>query len=302
VLGYDSDMKRWLMTGLLLMFCTHLGAQEGTARAWQQRLKLEEPLPVPVLAVRPANPFALRIDVGPRLLTAVPPRKLPVTGTAKVAVYVDAGGISPGALPLELPFPGLTQELLTALKKTKFEPGRANRVARPSWVVLEVKLAGKIKESAVVKQDLRFPDPAAPPAPPAASPPYPPGRLAALPAADAATLTNLATPRRLKVRVPGHQAQVGIHALVHFTADGRADRFVPLGMQSGLVAWLSTYLASWKVQPAQLDAKPVPCWMQYTARVMMKFSRLSSSSVRVVAGERFTPSGRGSSDATPGGE
>ncbi len=286
---------------LVLSLCTAAGAQQPGARAWQQRLHIREPLPVPVLAVPPANPFATPVEVGPRLVAAAPPRRLEVTGRVKVGVYVNTEGRCPGAVPLELPFSGLTEPLLAGLRKARFTPAKAGSTPRPAWAVLEIVLAGRIKQSAVSDQHLSLPDPRVPPAPPTAAPPYPAGNLASLPAADPATLTQLPVPRKVRVRVPGGRTEVGVHALVHLTADGRCDRFVPLDMRSGFVPWLGAYLATWRVQPAQVSGRPVACWMEYRARVAVKLSSLSSRSVKVLPGERFHPAAEARSGGSPAG-
>ncbi len=275
--------------GAVLLVAAVGAAQQPGRRAWQHRLELDIPLPVPVVALDPVNPYAVPVDTAPRRLNAIPPKKLQLAGWAKVAAYVDSRGQCRGAVPLVLPFPGITQELTGDLMKTRFEPARAGSAARPSWIVLRIALAGKLKESAVVDQDLDLPDPSSPPRREAVGIVYPAGRLASLPAADPSTLTSSAVPRRFSIRIPGGEREVAIHALVHVTASGRCDQFIPVAVPGGVVPWLSAYLASWRLEPATRNGEPVDCWMKYTARVRLKMGTLSSTSVRVLTDEHFVP-------------
>ena len=277
--------------GCLVMVAVLGSAQQPGQRAWQHRLKLEIPLPVPVVALDPVNPYSVPVDTPPERLAAVPPRKLQLAGWAKVAAYVDSRGECHGAVPLELPFPGITQELTGDLMRTRFEPGRAGTGAQPSWTVLQIALAGKLKESAVVDQNLELPDPASPPRREPVGTVYPAGRLATLPAVDPSTITSPAVPRRLSIRIPGGEREASVHALVHVTATGRVDQFIPVGVAGGVVPWLSAYLASWRLEPATKDGEPVDCWMEDTARVRLKLGTLSSTSLRVLRDERFSPEG-----------
>ncbi len=290
-------MKVRAAIGVFLLTATLGWAQQPGRRAWQHRLELDIPLPVPVVALEPENPYATPVDTPPERLNAVPPRKLQLAGWAKVAAYVNSRGQCLGAVPLVLPFPGITQELTGDLMKTRFEPARAGTAAQPSWTVLQIALAGKLKESAVVDQSLELPDPENPPRREPAGTVYPAGRLASLPAVDPATLTSRAVPRRLGIRIPGGEREAAVHALVHVTAAGRVDRFIPVGVPGGVVPWLSAYLASWRLDPATRDGEAVDCWMTYRARVRLRMGSLSSTSVRVLTEESFSP---GEAAGSPG--
>jgi len=272
-------------------------AQQSGQRAWQQRLDVAIPMSVPAVAVDPANPFAAEVDTAPKLLNAIPPARIQLAGRVRVAAYVDSGGQCQGAVPLELPFPGMTQDLIRSLMKTRFEPARAAGSPVPAWTVLQLTLAGKLKASAAVERHLELPSPANPPRRQDAQTLYPAGRLASLPANDPSTLTSFATPRRLKVRISGQEAETAVHAMVHVTESGACDRFVPLEVEDGLVPWLSAYLATWKLQPAERDGKPVPCWIEYTGRVHLKMGGLRSTTVRVLTTEHFDPEAYGDTDS-----
>jgi len=274
---------------VLLLAAALAPAQQPGQRAWQHRLDLDIPLPVPVVALDPVNPYAVPVDTPPERLNAIPPRKLQLAGWAKVAAYVDSRGQCHGAVPLSLPFPGITQELTADLMKTRFQPARSGSDAQPSWTVLQIALAGKLKESAVVDQNLELPDPDSPPRREPVGTIYPAGRLASVPAVDPSRLTSVAVPRRLNIKIPGGEREAAVHALVHVTASGTVDRFIPVGVPGGVVPWLSSYLASWRLQPATRDGEPVDCWMTYTARVRLKMGSLSSTSLRVLPEEHFSP-------------
>jgi hypothetical protein len=161
--------------------------------------------------------------------------------------------------------------------------------AAPSWVVLEMTMRGKVKDAEVADPQLGLPDPGRPPG---TSPPpqvSPSGSLLRLPAVAAAELTELATPRRVKIKAPGQQADVVLSALIHVTPAGRCDRFVPLDMPSGLERWLSAYLASWRLEPATFQESPSVAWLVYSGRVRMQLSSLQSNEPRVLTDRVYDP-------------
>lgn len=274
---------------ILVCFASLLHAQSGTPRAWQQRIDVEIDLPVPIVLLESANPFAIAVDASPRLLSSTPPRKLDVAGTAQIAAYVDTKGNCLGGVPLDLPFPGMTTTILEEIKDVRFDP--AKKAGKPvgSWAVLDISMVGKIKESTVGAPTFELPDPAAPPEP---APPLrvvPSGRLIRAPFEPQASLTTFASPRRLKVKAPGQDADIPVRALVHITANGRCDRFVPLNLEPGLHRWLSAYLATWRLDPAQRDGAPHEAWVVYSARAQLKISGIDSTGVKVVRDKSYTP-------------
>jgi len=294
-------MRSYCAALVCVLLAGAAGAQTGPRRAWQQRLDVDIPTAVPVVALEVTNPFATRVDVGPTLLSSIPPRKLEVAGKALLAAYVEPKGSCAGVVPIELPFPGLTSELTTELMSTRFNAARVGKEAVPSWTVLEIILTGKVKESAVVEQLIEMPDPKR--LPEKASPEllYSAGRLAGLPATDRSELTSVAVPKRLRVRASGRETEVAVRALVHLTEDGRCNQYVPLEVPSGLLPWMSAFLASWRAEPALRGEEPVECWLVYTARVRVKFSTISSSSIRVLPSRVFNPSAEAPSAGTPDG-
>ena len=140
-------------------------AQSASSRAWQQRLEVEIPLPIPMVELESINPFTTNVDVPPVVLGSTAPRKVNVSGIASVAAFVDAKGECLGAVPLELPMPGLTSSLVEELTGSRFDAATAGNVPQSSWVVLEIVMEGKVKEAAVVDQVLEMPDPESPPVP-----------------------------------------------------------------------------------------------------------------------------------------
>ena len=292
-------MKVRALTVALLMAGAAL-AQQTPERAWQRRLSVDVPLPLPVVAVEAVDPLAVPVDTPPRLLSAAPPRKVPVAGTARVAAYVDAEGSCEGAVPVTLPFPAVASELVADVMSGRFEPARSGKVPRPAWSALDITLAGKVKRAAIVDQSLEMPDAEVPPEPAPEPAPYVSGRLAGLPAADPGELTSVASPRRLSVRIPSREAEAPLRLLVHLTAAGTCDRVVPLEMAPGLRRWVLEFLASWRVQPALKDGEPVAVWAVYRARVQLKLSSLSSTTIRMVPGAAFTPVSAPFSQSPPG--
>ena len=277
-----------LLGMVLLAVCT-ASAQSPEGRAWQQRLQLDLHLPVPTVELESVNPFSLPVDTPPRLLTSADPAKVEVTGPLVVAAYVDARGECLGAVPLELPFPGLTAVTVDELSRCRFDPATDGPTPAPSWVVLEVMLAGKVKESETGSPQLELPDPDRPPTISPPSTVSPSGNLLRLPAVPAADLTSLAIPKRLKVKAPGQLTDVLLTALVHVTPQGLVDRFVPLDMPSGLRAWLSAYLASWRLEPATLDGEPTEVWLSYSGKVRLQLSSLQSAEGRTLTDRVYDP-------------
>jgi hypothetical protein len=275
--------------GALLLATGAATAQEPASRAWQQRLHLRVPLSVPMVELESTNPFAEEVDRQAVLLSSTAPRKTTVAGRAVVAAYVDAKGECLGAVPLDLPFPGLTSALVDELTGSRFEPARKGKDPTPSWSVVEVIFEGRVKESTVTEQDLQRPDPSAPPEPSTPIRVLPSGNLLRLPATPAAELMAPASPRRLKVKAPGREAEVRITAMVHITPEGRCDRYVPLELDSGFNPWLSAYLATWRVDPAFRDGEPVASWSEFTAEVQMRLSALQSTTFQTLGDRSYDP-------------
>jgi hypothetical protein len=279
----------WLAVVIVGLVVGSAAAQDPGARAWQQRLDVEVPLQVPVVALDAVNPFAFPVDEPPRLSSVTPPTKVPVNGTSVVAAYVDPKGTCHGAVPLEQSFSGITTELVRELIGTRFVPGRVGRRPEPSWVVIELPLRGKVKKANVVEQVLELPDPAVPPRVPEAPLMAPPGRLVSLPATPRRLLSQTASPKRLKLKVPGREVVVPVRALVYVAETGRCEQYVPLEMDSGLLQWMDHFLASWRVQPASRDGAPVGAWVVYSARVRMDLSSLESTDARVLTEREYDP-------------
>lgn len=264
-------------------------AQDAAPRAWQQRLRTEIPLAVPVVPLDSVNPFSMPLDSLPQLMASEAPRRVDVSGQAVAAAYVDAKGDCLGAVPLDLPFPGLTTALVDEFQASRFEPAYVGTTAQPSWTVVNIAIEGRAKESVLSDESLDAPDPETPSSPVSPPPVSPSGNLVNLPFTPAADLTAVATPRRFKLKVPGRQSDLVIRALVHVTPDGRCDRFVPLDLSSGFEPWLATYLNSWRLDPATRDGEPVACWVVYTARAEIKLSSLESTSFEATTEREYQP-------------
>jgi hypothetical protein len=280
-----------LVITLIAMVTTGTAAaQEGT-RAWQNRLEADIPLPVPMVELQPVNPFSRSLDETPKLHSHTPPRKLDIRGKAEIAVYVNESGDCPGAEVQHSPFPRLTSSLIEDCKSTRFEPAKVGKNPVPTWSVLEVTLSGRIKESSALNQELSVPDPISPPQPAQTAQVSASGSLTGLRTTDPGSLTSQINPRRLRIRIPSREQSVPMRALVHITAEGRCDQFVPLEVDSGLIPWLSAFLATWNLEPARSQGEAVDCWMIYTADIQIKFATLSSGSdgVRVLRDRTYNP-------------
>lgn len=266
-----------------------VAAQSASSRAWQQRLQVSIPLPVPMVELEPINPFAVEVDQVAEVSQSTPPRKVDVRGTARVAAYVDTKGECLGAVPLELPFPGLTSSMNLDLTGSRFDPAMAGSAPQASWAVLEIVMEGRVKEAQIVDHGLQPPDPESPPVPSVQAEMVPPGSLRNLKATPQDQLSRLAAPRRVKVSAPARDDEVQIRALVHIGEDGRCDRYVPLELYDGLNPWFSAYLATWRAQPGTRGGQPVASWVIYTARVRMKLSGLNSANSRIVSDRQYVP-------------
>jgi hypothetical protein len=278
-----------MIVATFVLVATTAAAQSASSRAWQQRMDVEIPLPVPMVELEAVNPFATAVDETPKVIQATAPRKVDIRGAAIVATFVDAKGICLGTVPLKLPVPGLTASLVEDLNGSRFDPAIAGGLPQPSWAVLEISMEGKIKESQIVDQSLEMPDPETPSTPNQPVAMKPPGSLRNLRATPQSQLTRLAAPRRIKVNAPGRDDEIHIRALVHVNENGRCDRYVPLELYDGLNPWFSGYLASWRVQPATRGGTPLAVWVEYSARVRMKLSGMSSTTSRVVRDHEYTP-------------
>jgi len=273
----------------VLFLAAGAAAQSASSRAWQQRLQLSMPLPVPMVELAPVNPFAIEVDKVAEVLQSTPPRKTDVRGTARVAAYVDTRGECLGAVPLELPFPGLTSSINLDLTGSRFEPAMAGSAPQPSWVVLEIVMEGRVKEADIIDHGVESPNPDSPPVPVEHAEMAPPGNLRTLKATPRSQLSSLAAPRRIKVSAPAREDEVQIRALVHIDESGRCDRYVPLELYDGLNPWFSAYLATWRAQPGTRGGQPVASWVVYSARVRMKLSGLDSANSRVVSDGEYVP-------------
>jgi hypothetical protein len=281
--------KARAVLAVLLLAAAASTAQEVASRAWQQRLHADIPLPVPMVSLDSTNPFAVPVDTPPQLLGSTPPRKLNVSGSGAAAAYVDSKGECLGAVPLELPFPGLTSAVVEELRSSRFEPARSGPTTEPSWAVVAITVSGRVKESTVVDHSFNLPDPLNPSKEKVPPPVSPSGDLRRLPATPREQLTALATPRRFNLKVPGRDTDMAVEALVHVTADGRCDRFVPLDLERGLHGWFSSFLASWRMEPAVRGGQPVDCWVVYNARIQMKLSALESTTFRTASDRSYDP-------------
>lgn len=284
-------MRLVRLTAVLMLSAAPLVlAQSGAPRAWQQRLDVDIALPVPIIGLTSANPFAIAVDQPPRLLSSEPPRKLDVDGVALVAAYVDAKGDCLGGVPLELPFPGLTTALLEEITSVRFDPARTADSTVGSWVVLGLQFEGRVKESAVGSPSFELPNPSSPPVPASPQRVVPSGLLLRAPYTPQDQLASFASPRRLKVKAPSQEVEIPVRAMVHITAGGRCDRFVPLTLETGLHPWLSAYLATWRLEPAQRDGEAHDAWVVWSARAQLKMSSLDSNGVTVIRSRSYAPS------------
>jgi hypothetical protein len=282
-------LRRLVLLGLAVATATVATAQDGETRAWQRRLELEVPVPVPVVEIAPTNPFSVVVDTTPILRPTTPPEDVDVRGRAVIAAYVDASGECRGAVPLEIPYPGLAAVLVQEVTSARFDAGRSGNQEVAAWTVLEVGFEGRVKKGQVTDQTLEMPDPSSPPRPAVQEVMAPPGNLGGLPYTPTSELTTRPRPRRIRARLPSRDLETRIRTLVHVTAEGRVDRFVPLDVEPGLEPWLAAFLGAWNIEPGQRDGEPVDAWVVYSCRAVLDMSSLQSTESRVVTDREFEP-------------
>jgi hypothetical protein len=282
-------VRRLVLLGLLLGLSGPVAAQESDVRAWQRRLEVEVPLPVPVVEVPSTNPFASAVDTTPVLRPSRPPEDVDVRGRAVVAAYVDDSGECRGAVPLEVPYPGLAAVLVQEVTTTRFDPARSGDREVAAWAVLEVEMESRVKDSQVTDQTLEMPDPSSPPRPAVQEVMAPPGNLRGLPYTPADQLTTSPSVRRIRARLPSRELETRVRALVHITADGRVDRFVPLDLEPGLEPWLAAFLGRWNVEPAIRDGEPVDAWVVYSCQALLDMTSIKSEEARVAPDRTWSP-------------
>lgn len=247
------------------------------------------PLPVPQVELAAANPFVAQVDEMPRLKTSTTPEKVDVAGQAIIAAYVTNQGECTGAVPLEIPFPGLVSSLISGVQDGKWEAAHSGDIPHSSWVVLAVNLESRVKEATILHQEFAFPDPQNPPAAIEPALPAPSGRLLSLRAAPHSKLSTLAMPKRIRVRAPSGERTASFQCLVHITPEGACDRYVPLIPNTGLDRWFSRYLGSWHLEAPVYEGQPTGVWLVYTARIRLRFSSFSSTSFRVLSDRDYPP-------------
>ncbi len=282
-------MLRPLFVIAVLLVALPVVAVGPVIRAWQQRLHVDVPLAVPMLELAPANPFAVPLDRPPKLVNGTVPDDLDLVGQAVVAAYVDTKGDCLGAVPLEMPFPGMTSPLLTEFASGRFEPAKLGQQATPTWVVVAVTMESSLKKAKVLAESFTIPDPAAPPTPTPPQIVLPPGQLLNLPFSPPSALREPAIPKRIKIRVSGRDFEVPIRVLLHITADGRCDRYIPLELFSGFDLWLASYLSTWNLQPAVYQGQAVESWAVYTARLQVELGTMASQTFAVVRDRSYDP-------------
>ncbi len=278
-----------LVLAVSLLSVASTSAQDADKRAWQQRLSVRIPIAVPAAEVTAINPFSTRLSVVPELIQSTPPRKFDVRGTAVVAAYVDYRGECQGAVPLELPYSGVATFLVQEFEKTKFEAARRGQNYVPSWVVVSVPLETRVKEATIRNQGFELPDPELPAVPVGPTRMEPSGHLRTLPATNPSILTSKAAPRRFHFRTRPRTRNITIVSLVHVTAEGICDRYVPLEMDTGMKDWFEAFLGTWRFDAAKRGDESVDCWMTYTATVAIETSSIKSDGTRVLRDRVYSP-------------
>ncbi|MCP4900248.1 MAG: hypothetical protein GY906_25025 [bacterium] len=283
--------KALLVLSVSLLTVATASAQDAGKRAWQQRLDVRIPITVPTIAVEANNPFSIQLDEAPKLLRSTVPKKVDVRGEALVAAYVDDRGGCLGAIPLEVPYAGISNLLVKELGKSRFDAARLGEGTVPSWAVVGVRLESRVKEATVRNQVFELPDPQVPNVPVGPTRMEAPGRLRNLPVSDPSALTSAAAMRRFRFRAAAKASDIVIVALVHVTAEGVCDQYVPLDMDAGMRTWFETFMGTWGFEPGSSGGQQVDCWMVYTANLAVEMSSIKANVARVLKDRTYSPNG-----------
>jgi len=273
----------------LLLLLMLAAAQAAAQRPWEQRVDLPVSIPIELPSVPPTNPFATPVDGAPALVTTPLVEEFEGTFPVAVAAYLDAQGACQRAVVTTTPFPGVAQQVATALEETRFTPGLLLDTAVPTWIVVGVDLAGRLEEGTVSRVSCQSPDPAAPPQPDASSPFSPEARDLQLPATPAEQLSRVPAPKRFRVRVPSQVLTPTIRLLAEVNESGRVSRVVYLSCPEGLQRWLLVSLGSWTFRPAQRNGRPVTAWALLEGELEVEVGTLVANGLRVKQQAPFPP-------------
>ncbi len=250
-------------------------------KPWEARVNLPVPAPVELPAVPPTNPFATPVEMAPTLVASPMVEKLESVFRTTAALYVDSAGAVRRAVLLQVPLPGLGDELRQALLETSFTPGRALSGQDSTWLDVGIDLEGRVDRARVLGLRAVPPDPSVPPIPD--GDPYPPvePRDLQLAATPVESLDQLPVPKSFRARLSSRSWRQEFRLLAEVSPEGRCTRVVFLSCPSGLRRYLLASLSGWRFRPAQAGGAPVMAWARVEGALEVEVGTLRASALRV---------------------
>ncbi len=251
-------------------------------KPWEMKVNLPVPVPVELPAVPPTNPFATPLEAAPAVVASPMVEKLDSVFRSTAAVYVDTTGVVRRAVLLQVPLPGVSEELRQALLEASFTAGRALSGQSNAWLDVGIDLEGRVDRTRVLALRVVPPDPAVPPVPD--GDPYPPvdPRDLQLPFTPLESLDQLPVPKAFRARLPGRTWRQEFRLLAEVSPQGRCTRVVFLSCPPGLRRYLLASLAGWTFRPAQAGGAPATAWAQVEGALGVEVGALRANALRVM--------------------
>ncbi len=250
-------------------------------KPWEIKVNLPVPVPVELPAVPPTNPFAATLEAAPAVVASPMVKKLDSVFRTTAAVYVDTAGVVRRAVLLQVPLPGVGEELRQALLETSFTPGRTLSGQSNAWLDVGIDLEGRIDSAKVLALRVVPPDPTVPPVP--NNDPYPPvdPRDLQLTGTPVEALDQLPVPKSFRARLPGRSWRQEFRLLAEVSPQGRCTRVVFLSCPPGLRRYLLASLSGWTFRPAQSGGAPVLAWAQVEGALEVEVGSMRANALRV---------------------
>lgn len=250
-------------------------------KPWETRVNLPVPAPLELPVVPPTNPFAAPLDAAPTIAASPLVEKLDSVFRSTAALYVDASGMVRRAVLLDMPFPGLGDELRQALLETSFTPGRSFSGQGSTWMDVGVDLEGRVDRAKLLALRAVPPDPAVPPVPDGVPHPQVDQRDLQLPATPVQSLDQLPVPKSFRARLSSRSWRQEFRLLAEISPEGRCTRVVFLSCPSGLRRFMLASLSGWTFGPAKAGGSPVSAWVRVEGALEVEVGTLRANALRV---------------------
>lgn len=258
-------------------------------KPWETKVNLPVPAPVELPAVPPTNPFAAPLDSVPTIVTSPLVEKLDSMFRATAALYVDSGGVVRRAVLLDVPLPGLGDELRQALLETSFTPGRSLSGQGSTWLNVGIDLEGRVDRAKSLGLRAVPPDPSVPPTPDGDPQPQADQRDLQLPATPVESLDQLPVPKSFRARLSSRSWRQEFRLLAEISSEGRCTRVVFLSCPSGLRRFMLASLSGWTFAPATAGGAPVSAWVRVEGALEVEVGTLRANALRVTRTSTYPP-------------